>query len=78
MTKKGTIAEIFSKALHHDEPDRYFVGYLDFDTVKEVKLLEFLKLSENFETIPVTRIHYIKTNNLILYSKSNKKEPKIA
>jgi hypothetical protein len=77
MTKKGMIVEIFSKALHYDKPAHYLVGYLDFDTVKEVKLLEFLKLSENFEIVPVTRISYIKRGGVVLYSKSNKNESKI-
>ena len=69
MTRKGAISEILSKALHHDRPDLYLVGYLDFDTVKEVSLPEFLKLSENFEVIPATRIAFIKNGIEILYSK---------
>lgn len=69
MTRKGVISEILSKALHHDRPDLYLVGYLDFDTIKEVALPEFLELSENFEVIPATRIAYIKKGTEILYSK---------
>ncbi len=69
MTRKGVISEILSKALHHDRPDLYLVGYLDFDTIKEVTLPEFLKLSENFEVIPATRIAFIKKGTEILYSK---------
>lgn len=77
MTRKGSVAEIFSKALHYDNPDLYFVGYLDFNTIKEVTLTEFLKISENFETIPATRIFHIKKEGKILYHKSNnKKDPK--
>ncbi|HJT10783.1 MAG TPA: DUF504 domain-containing protein [Candidatus Nitrosotalea sp.] len=69
MTRKGAISEILSKALYHDRSDLYLVGYLDFDTIKEVTLPEFLKLSENFEVIPVTRIAFIKKEAEILYSK---------
>lgn len=77
MTRKGSVAEIFSKALYHDNPDLYFVGYLDFDIIKEATLTEFLKISENFETIPATRIFYIKKEDKMLYHKSNnKKDPK--
>ncbi|MDE1872093.1 MAG: DUF504 domain-containing protein [Thaumarchaeota archaeon] len=77
MARKGLVSEIFSKALYHDNPDLYFVGYLDFNIIKESTLTEFLKISENFETIPATRIFYIKKENKTLYHKSNnKKDPK--
>ncbi len=69
MAKKGAIAEIFSKALHHDRPDIYLVGYVDLGTIKEVNLPDFLILSENFELIPATRITYIKKGAETLYSK---------
>lgn len=69
MVRKGTIAQIFSMALHHDNPEIYFIGYLDFDEIKEVNILDFLKISENFEKIPVSRIMYIKKENRILYSR---------
>ncbi|MDE1763366.1 MAG: DUF504 domain-containing protein [Thaumarchaeota archaeon] len=72
MTRKGAVAEILSKALYHDESDRYYVGYIDFDKIIEVTLPEFLKLSENFEAIPATRITYIKKDNKMLYSRSNR------
>ena len=75
--QKRIVAQIFSKALHYDNPDIYFIGYLDFNVIKEARLTEFLKISENFETIPVTRIFYIKKEDTILYHKSNnKKDPK--
>lgn len=74
MTRKGMIAEILSKALHHDRPDLYLVGYLDFDTIKETNLLEFLKISENFQVIPATRIAYIKKGTEILYSRQTAKK----
>lgn len=69
MARKGRVAEIFSKALHSDNPDLYAIGYLDLDEVKRVTLLEFLRLSENFEVIPASRIMYIMKENTILYSK---------
>ena len=72
MTKKGAIAEILSRALHHDNPDLYLVGYLEFDTIKEVTLPEFLILSENFQVIPATRIYYLKKGMEILYKKSTR------
>lgn len=72
MARKGLVAEIFSKALHVDNPELYSVGYLDLGQVKEVALMEFLKLSENFEVIPASRIVHIKKEDTILYSKAKK------
>ena len=72
MARKGLVAEIFSKALHVDNPELYSVGYIDLGQVKEVSLVEFLKLSENFEVIPASRIAYIKKQNMTLYSKSER------
>lgn len=69
MARKGEIAQIFSMALHHDRPELYLVGYVDFGKVKEVSLPEFLQLSENFEAIPATRISYIKKEAKTLYSR---------
>ena len=74
MARKGLVAEIFSKALHVDSPELYLVGYVDWNKIKEVTLIEFLKLSENFEVIPASRIAYIKKGNKIIYSKKDKKE----
>lgn len=70
MARKGKLAEIFSKARYADNPESYLVGYLDYDIVKEVTLPEFLKESDNFETIPITRIQYIKKENTVLFGKS--------
>ena len=70
MPRKGKLAEIFSKAKYADDPNSYMVGYLDYDIIKEVILPEFIKISDNFETIPITRIHYIKKGNRILFSKT--------
>ena len=75
MARKGLVAEIFSKALHVDNPELYTVGYVDLGEMKKVALLEFLKLSENFEVIPASRIAYIMKENTILYSKKDKKQP---
>ncbi len=76
MVRKGKLAEIFSKAMYADEANLYMVGYLDYYTIKEIALPEFIKISDNFETIPITRIQYIKKENRILYSKSvNKQDP---
>jgi len=72
MARKGLVAEIFSKALHVDNPELYSVGYVDLGQVKEVSLVEFLKLSENFEVIPASRIVHIKKQNMTLYSKSER------
>jgi hypothetical protein len=70
MTKKGIIEEIFSKAKFADDPTLYRVFYRDFDSIREMTLLDFLKESNNFETIPITRIQLIKKNNKILFRKS--------
>lgn len=74
MARKGKIAEIFSKALYKDNPDLYSIGYIDLGTIKEVSFNEFLKLSENFEVIPASRIVFIKKENKILYSKRKKEK----
>ena len=74
MTRKGKIAEIFSNALYNDNPELYCIGYIDFSATREATLGEFLRLAENFETIPATRIVYIKKENDILYSKAASKK----
>lgn len=66
------MAEIFSKALYDDDPNFYLIGYLDFVKIRESTLPEFLKISENFETIPATRIIYIKKESRILFSKTKR------
>lgn len=73
MTRKGRISEILSNARYNDDPSLYLIGYQDFNAVKETTLPEFLKISENFEIIPATRIEYIKKNDLILYYRSKNK-----
>jgi hypothetical protein len=75
MVRKGKVAEILSKALHSDNPTSYSVGYLDLGETKNIPLLEFLKLSENFQIIPANRIVFIMKENTMLYSKINRREP---
>lgn len=67
--RKGRLEEIFSKALYADDPRRYSVSYRDFESVVQVPLLEFLKLSENFELIPANRIIVVSKDGNVLYRK---------
>ena len=69
MSRKGKVAEIFSKAMYADNPDSYIIGYLDYDVIREITLPEFIKQSDNFETIPITRIQFIKKENRVLFTK---------
>ena len=74
MAKKGIIDEIFSKARFGNEIETYKIFYRDFEKIIEISLLEFLKISENFEAIPVSRIEKITKNNKIVFEKNSKKE----
>jgi hypothetical protein len=65
--KKGQLGEIFSKALYADNPDLYSVSYRDFDSIIEVPLPDFLRISENFELIPSNRILEVKKGEIVLY-----------
>lgn len=67
--RKGKIEEIFSKARFSDNPQDYKVFYRDFDRIIEKTLPEFISESENFQTIPISRIERIETNNTILFEK---------
>ena len=69
MAKKGIIEEIFSKARFADDPKTYQIFYRDFDIIKQLSLIEFEKESDNFETIPASRIQMIKKKNKILFTK---------
>ena len=69
MTKKGIIEEIFSKARFVDDPKLYKVFYRDFENIRELTLSDFIAESNNFETIPITRIEMIKRNEKILFKK---------
>jgi len=72
MTKKGVIDEIFSKARFGNEAETYKIFYRDFEKIIEVTLPEFIKVSENFETIPISRIKKITKNNTILFEKNTR------
>ncbi|EPA06126.1 hypothetical protein [Candidatus Nitrosarchaeum limnium] len=74
MTKKGSIEEIFSKAIFADDVESYQVTYRDFEKLRETSLKEFVKESNNFQTIPITRIMNIKKNHRILFEKNRKRD----
>lgn len=69
MARKGRLDEIFSKALYADDAALYSVSYRDFESIVEVRLPEFVELSENFQVIPQSRIVLVKKDNKILYRK---------
>ena len=69
--RKGKIEEILSKARFYDDIDLYQVSYRDFDNITSVTLKEFIYLSSNFESIPISRIVEIKKGSDVIYSKSN-------
>jgi hypothetical protein len=69
MTRKGRLKEIFSKALYADNPNLYSVSYREFNSIINVSLPEFLRLSENFEIIPPNRIFLITREGKVLYRK---------
>jgi len=71
MARKGKLQEVMSRALHADDPKLYTVTYRDLDELKEVSLQEFLKLSEDFQTIPASRIVYVKRLSEIVYRKAS-------
>ena len=67
--RKGQLEEIFSKALYADDPRLYTVSYRDFESVVQVPLFEFLRLSENFELIPANRIVVVSKDGKVIYRK---------
>ena len=67
--RKGKLEEILSKALYADNPNLYSISYRDFDSVVQVPLLEFLKISENFEVIPASRIIRVSKDGEVIYKK---------
>ena len=69
MVRKAKMEEIFSKAKFADDANLYSVTFRDFDTLKTVSLPKFLDESENFQTIPVSRITMIKKGDKILFTK---------
>ncbi len=70
--RKGVLEEVLSRALHADNPKNYAVIYREFNRAKEIGLLEFLDLSENFKSIPASRIILVKKKNEVLYRSSRK------
>lgn len=69
--RKGKLEEILSKAKFYDDIDLYQVSYRDFNSVVTVTLKEFIFLSSNFESIPITRIVEIKKGSSVIYSRSS-------
>ncbi len=72
MAKKGIIEEIFSKAQFADDPNTYRVFYRDFERIVECSLPEFLIVSDDFQTIPISRIIKIMKSNTVLFEKEGK------
>ena len=70
LVKKGKIEEILSKAQYADDPVLYKIYYRDLQTIKESTLPDFIEESNNFETIPITRIEMIKKGSEILFKKT--------
>ncbi|MDX1596545.1 MAG: DUF504 domain-containing protein [Nitrosopumilaceae archaeon] len=70
MVKKGVIEEILSKARFVDDPNDYRIIYRDFEKWIEKSLPDFIRESDNFQVIPVTRIEMIKKNNTVLFEKT--------
>jgi len=70
MAKKTRMEEIFSKAKFADDANLYSVTFRDFDTLRTVSLPRFLEESENFQTIPASRITMIKNGDNVLFTKS--------
>lgn len=69
MVKKGQIEEIFSKARFADNPDEYRVFYRNFELIKEMTLPQFILESNDFESIPISRVEKIMKNDKILFEK---------
>jgi len=67
--RKGKLEEILSKARIYDNIDLYKVSYRDFDNIVSVTLNEFIFLSSNFESIPISRIVEIKKGSNVIYPK---------
>ena len=74
MTKKGIVEEIFSKAQFADEAKLYKIFFRDYDRVVETTMPEFLKESDNFQTIPINRIKKIVKSGTVLFEKNGEKE----
>jgi hypothetical protein len=66
---KGHLEQIFSKALYADNPHLYSVSYRDFGSIIELSLPEFIRISNNLELIPASRILLVKKGGKVLYQK---------
>ena len=71
---KGLVEEIFSKAIYHNNPKEYKIFYRNFERIIEISLLEFMEISDNFQTIPACRIEKITKKDIILYQKDSQKK----
>ena len=69
--RKGKLEEILSKAMFYDDINLYQISYRDFNNIASVTLKEFIYLSSNFKSIPISRIVEIKKGPDVIYSKSN-------
>ena len=70
MPKKGKLEEIISKALYADDASSYLVTYRDYKDHKIITLSDFILISENFQTIPASRITKIELKGRLLYKKN--------
>ena len=70
MPKKGKLEEIISKALYADDASSYLVTYRDYKEYKIITLSDFILISENFQTIPASRITKIELKGRLLYKKN--------
>jgi uncharacterized protein (UPF0248 family) len=70
MPKKGILEEIISKALYADDASSYVVTYRDYKDYKIITLSDFILISENFQTIPASRITKIELKGRLLYKKN--------
>lgn len=70
MVRKGKIEEIFSKARFADNPEEYKIFYRDFDSIRETTLPQFILESNNFESIPISRVERIMKNDKLLFEKN--------
>lgn len=69
MTKKGILDEIFSKARFSDEPSIYKVVYRNFNQDKVMNLEDFILESNNFQSIPASRIKMVIRKSKIIFQK---------
>ena len=69
MTKKGILDEIFSKARFSDEPSIYKVIYRDLNHDIEMNLVDFILESNNFQSIPASRIKMVIRKSKIVFQK---------